>query len=143
VQRPQWFEIQYSDGTEGYFPSELALIYYSEQLPSALLMAFDVALPAAVALHARTICSSLTVFPGAVSGSASPGSLINQAAYSFEAQIHIGSVIACPSLLHAKSDSVSSCCSQSTFSFGWRVSECRFLNRSTGLETAICAIFDH
>ena len=99
VQR-QWFAIKYSDGTEEYSPSELALIYYSGQLPSAFFMAFDVALPAVVALHAGTICSPLTVPPGAVSGSASLGSLINQAAYSVAAQIQIGSVIAC--LIHAK-----------------------------------------
>ena len=42
VQR-QWFAVKYSDGTEEYSPSELALIYYSEPLPSAFFMACDLA----------------------------------------------------------------------------------------------------
>ena len=52
-------------------------------------MAFDVALPVVVALHAGTICTEPIVLPGAVSESVSLGSLITQAAYSVEAQIHI------------------------------------------------------
>ena len=63
-------------------------------------MVFDVALPAAVALHAGTFCSPLPVISAAVSNSALLGSLVHQAAYSVDAQNQISSAIAC--LIHAK-----------------------------------------
>jgi hypothetical protein len=43
--RQQWFSIQYSDGLEGYTPSEVALAYFGDVLPRAFHMAFDIALP--------------------------------------------------------------------------------------------------
>ena len=41
----QWFAVKYCDGVEEYSPSELALIYYSDLLPSAFFLAFDIAVP--------------------------------------------------------------------------------------------------
>ena len=64
----QWFAVKYSDGTEEYSPSELALIYYSELLPSAFLMAYDLALPVAMAVHfmQSTYCSTRSSLCGIV-----------------------------------------------------------------------------
>ena len=97
VQR-QWFAVKYSDGTEEYSPSELALIYYSEPLPSAFFMVFDLAVPSVVALHAGSLCSPLLVSPG--EAAVSLCSLMSQVAYSVDAQVQMGSVLAC--MLHAK-----------------------------------------
>ena len=94
----QWFAVKYSDGTEEYTPSELALIYYSKLLPSAFFMAFDLALPVAVTLHDGSLCTPLTVSPGAASVALC--SLMGQAAYSVDAQDQLGPVLAC--MIHAK-----------------------------------------
>jgi hypothetical protein len=47
----QWFAVKYCDGVEEYSPSELAIIYYSELLPSAFFLAFDIAVPAVAVAH--------------------------------------------------------------------------------------------
>ncbi len=94
----QWFAVNYSDGTEEYSPSELVLIYYAELLPSAFFMAFDVALPVAVALHAGSLCTPLILSPRVASVALC--SLMGQAAYSVDAQDQLGSALAC--MIHAK-----------------------------------------
>ncbi len=96
----QWCAVKYSDGTEKYSSSssELALIYCSELIPSAFFMAFDLALPVAVALHDGSLCAPLIVPSGVASVALC--SLMGMAAYSIDAQDHLGSGLVC--LVHAK-----------------------------------------
>ncbi len=82
---PQCFTVQYCDGTEEYSPSELAVIYYSELLPSAFFLAFDLALAVVAAAHVELVCSPLTVLFGAVFVDLKLCSLLDQVAYSFDA----------------------------------------------------------
>ena len=82
----QWFAVKYCDGTEEYSPSELAVIYYSELLPSAFFLAFDLAVPVVAVAHVGSVCSPLTVLSGAVSVNLKLCSLLDQVAYSVDAQ---------------------------------------------------------
>jgi len=52
----QWFAVKYCDGTEEYSPSELAVIYYSELLPPAFFLAYDLAVPIVAAAHVGSVC---------------------------------------------------------------------------------------
>ncbi len=83
-----------------YQPSELAVIYYSELLPSAFFLAFDLGLPVVAAAHVGSVCSPLTVLSGAVSVDLKLCSLRDQVAYYVDAQNQLGPVLAC--MIHAK-----------------------------------------
>jgi hypothetical protein len=96
----QWFAVEYSDGTEEYTASELALIFYSDRLPSAFFMAFDLVLPAALAFHVAPSCSVSSLIVPSGSDFHSLQSLLGAAAYSVDAQDHLGPVLAC--MIHAK-----------------------------------------
>jgi hypothetical protein len=96
----QWFAVKYCDGTEEYSPSELAVIYYSELLPSAFFLAFDLAVPIVAAAHVGSVCSPLTVLSGEVSVNLELCSLLDQVAYSVDAQNQLTPILAC--MIHAK-----------------------------------------
>jgi hypothetical protein len=96
----QWFAVKYCDGTEEYSASELALIYYSEMLPSAFFLAFELVVPVPVALHAGFLCSAFLALSGTVSVDHKFCSLLAQVAYSADAQDQLDPVLAC--LIHAK-----------------------------------------
>ena len=61
-------------------------------------MAYDLALPVAVAVYAESLCTSRIVPPG--EASVTLCSLLDQAAYSVDAQDQLGSVFAF--MIHAK-----------------------------------------
>jgi hypothetical protein len=96
----QWLAVKYCDETEEYSPSELAVIYYSELLPSAFFLAFYLGLPVWAAAHVGSVCSSLTVLSGAVSVDLKLCSLLDQVAYSVDALSQLGPVLAC--MINAK-----------------------------------------
>jgi len=96
----QWFVVQYSDGTEEYTASELALIYYSDRLPSAFFMAFDLVLPAALVFQVDSSCSAPSVLVPLELDFPSLLSLLGQVSYSVDAQDQLGPALAC--LIHAK-----------------------------------------
>ena len=71
-----------SDWTEEYSASELALIFYTEQFPSAFLMALDLDLPAALAFYVQPSCSESSLIVPSGSDCFPLRSLIGKAAYS-------------------------------------------------------------
>ncbi len=96
----QWFVVKYCDGTEEYSPSELALIYYSELLPTAVFLAFDLVMPVVAAASVGSLGSPLIVLSAALSMDLPLCSLLDQAAYSVDAQDQLCPLLAC--LIHAK-----------------------------------------
>jgi hypothetical protein len=96
----RWFAVKYCDGTEEYSPSELALIYYSELLPTTFFLALDLVVPVVAAAHAGSLCSPIMALSAGLSVDLQMCSLLDQAAYSVDAQDQLGPVLAC--LVHAK-----------------------------------------
>ena len=78
----------------------MAVIYYSELLPSAFFLAFDLAVPIVAAAHVGSVCSPLTVLSGEVSVNLELCSLLDQVAYSVDAQNQLTPILAC--MIHAK-----------------------------------------
>ena len=87
----KWVAFKYCDGAEEYSPSELAVIYKSELLPSAFIFAVPVV--AAAVLLMLGPCVLLSLFYLAQSPSIvdrSLSSLLEQFAYSVDAQNRLG-----------------------------------------------------
>ena len=99
----QWFAVRYSDGTEEYTASELALIYYSDVLPRSFFMAFDISVPAALVIAANCLSDELqTALCPCVPESPvqSVASLLTEVGYSVGAEDKLSPLLAC--LIHAK-----------------------------------------
>jgi hypothetical protein len=94
------FAVKYCDATEEYSPSELALIYYSELLPTESFLAFDLVVPVVAAASAGPTGSPRVVLSAPLSTDLSLCSLMDQAAYSVDAQDQLCPLLAC--LIHAK-----------------------------------------
>ncbi len=77
----------------------MAVIYYFELLPSAFVLAFDIAVPAVAVAHG-SLCSPFNALLGNVSVYLNVSSLLEQVAYSVDAQDLLGPVLAC--MIYAK-----------------------------------------
>jgi hypothetical protein len=72
----------------------LALIYYSELLPTAFFLALDLVVPVVAATHAGSLCSLIMALSAALSVDPKMCSLLDQAAYSVDAQDQLSPVLA-------------------------------------------------
>ena len=89
----KWFAGLYSGGSAEFSDSDFDNL---KLLPSQLFNASNLAVPAAVTLHAEFFCSPFIFQPG-LPGIVSVDlcSLMRQAAYCVDAQDHLGSVLSC------------------------------------------------
>ncbi len=63
----KWFAVKYCDEIEEYSPAEMALIYYSELLPTLFFLKFDFSVHVmAESIYWVTVFSNIVVTSGAI-----------------------------------------------------------------------------